>query len=347
MDAKQAKLTAKAWVEANLARWPGLRAAHLVGGITSMADGAPLPAHKDVDLHLIFVEGSPALRPAGPFANLIEAPYGGVAIGAGIRPLAEYRSAEAVLANPEIAYHLTFDSTLHDPDGLLRGLRDAVEREYRRRRWVLARLQHERDGLAGAFALRPGMAAAYGASGEFNVLCYAMTYAAAALQVATLSPPRVGGRALLHLRDALAAADRVDLYEEVLATLGLTNVDLGRVEGIIREGAEAFDLAVAVRRTPHPFQHKLQCHLRPYFVESCREMLAEDHHREVLGWATSLYLITTDVILADGPAATKPLYAARRARLLAELGLDTADARATAFARAASTTGSSRWRTAS
>ena len=72
MDARQAKQTAKAWVEANVRGWPGLRAAHLVGGITSMPEEAPFPAHKDVDVHLVFDEGSPALQPTGPFQNILE-----------------------------------------------------------------------------------------------------------------------------------------------------------------------------------------------------------------------------------------------------------------------------------
>lgn len=60
MDARQAKQTVKAWVEANLGRWPGLRAAHLVGGITTIADDAAFPAHKDADVHLIFERQSRA-----------------------------------------------------------------------------------------------------------------------------------------------------------------------------------------------------------------------------------------------------------------------------------------------
>ncbi len=334
MDARQARDVAREWVAVNLDQWPGLRAAHLVGGLTTMPDDAPFPSHKDVDVHLVFDEDSPALLPAGPFPPILEVSAGGLAIEAGLKSVAEYRSAAAVLANPEIAYHLTVDSLLHDPSGLLRDLRDEVVRDYPRRRWVHARIDHERAGLADALALRPMVAAAWGASGEALILGYSATFVAAALNVATLAPPRMGGRMLVHLREVLAAQDRLDLHEEMLAVQGVQYVTPALVERTLGEAAETFDLAVAVRRTPHPFQHKLHRHLRPYFVESARGMLRDGFHREAMAWVVAFAVGTTDVVLADGPEEVKPELARRRATLLGELGLvDDAD-RTAAFARA-------------
>ena len=142
-------------IATNRDAWPGLLAAHFVGGITSMADGDAFPENKDLDLHLIFDEGSPALRASGPFVNVIEESYSGISIEAGIKSWAEYASAETVLGNPEIAHHLTLDSIILDHCDVLRDLQAAVRRDYAERRWVLARLEHERSGIAGAFGLRP------------------------------------------------------------------------------------------------------------------------------------------------------------------------------------------------
>lgn len=330
MNVREAKSAAVSWFEANARDLPGLRAAHFTGGVSAMADDAPFPVSKDIDLHLIFAEGSPALESDGPFAHIVEASHGGVSIEAGLKSVAEYHSAEAVLANPEIAHHLLVDSTVHDPSGLLANLRDPVRRGFARRRWVCARLDHERRGQAGAFAMLPTLRQTHGASGELNYLGYTTTFATAALQIAALRPPRLGSRSLLRLGEVLAAYDRCDLYDELLATLGLSNVGPERVERIIREAAESFDLAVEIRRTPHPFQHKLHRHLRPYFVDSCLAMLAEGHRREALLWATAFHLATADVILTDGPAAEHPLVRFRRSRLLHDLRLDTAEARAEA-----------------
>src|SRR4051812_29209985 len=107
MNVANAKATAKQWVEANVEQWPGLRSAHLVGGITTMPDDAAFPPTKDIDLHLIFDEGSPVLNIESPFANMLEAKYFGYAIEAGVKPATDYASAEMVLSNPEIAHHMT------------------------------------------------------------------------------------------------------------------------------------------------------------------------------------------------------------------------------------------------
>lgn len=333
-NAGEAKRTAKQWIQANLAAWPGLRAAHFVGGITTMPDDARFPLDKDIDLHLIFAEDSPMLRADGPFLNIIEAEYEFLLVEAGVRSEREYASPQAVLANPEIAHHLTLDSIAYDPDGWLHGLQGRVRRDYPRLEWVLSRIDHERRGLAGALDLLPIARTMTGASGEVNILGYTFTYMAALLAVASLCAPRIGSRMFLHLRDSLADCGRLDLYEEVLTVLGLQTMRPQHVGQALAEGAEAFDLAVQVRRTPHPFQHKLQAHLRPYFVAACRKMLDEGQHREALGWLLPFYLSSTDVILADGPETEKPRFAARQAGFLDALGMATVEARAERLAHA-------------
>lgn len=338
MNVRQAKQTAGEWVEANVGEWPGFRAAHLVGGITALPDGAPFPASKDVDLHLIFDEGSPALQPRGVFAEIIEVAYGGLPIEAGVKSVADYASPETVLANPEIAYHLTVDSVLVDAAGWLRGLQDSVRRDYRCRRWVLARLEHERNGLAGALGLLPMARDRWGAAGEWNILGYSTTFLAAALSVATLGPPRMGSRMFVHTGELLAEYGRVGLHEEALALLGVARATPERVEALLREGAEAFDLAVGVHRPPdsfRPFQHKLHPHLRPYFVDACRGMIDDGHHREALAWIAPFSLAAIDVILVDGPEEARPVFAARLGGLLREFGFDTAEAREAKLAQRA------------
>jgi hypothetical protein len=334
MDAKTAKQIARDWVDENVAQWPGLRCAHLVGGITGMPDEAQFPAHRDVDLHLVFDEGSPALRVTGPYPNILEDSYRGLSIEAGVKTVAEYGSAETVLANPEIAYHFTVDSVLYDPTGLLRDLRPAVQRDYRRRPWITARIDHERRGLARAVDLLRMAVANWGVSGEVLLFGYTTTFAAAALAVAAAQPPKMGGRMMVHLRERLAAHDRLDLYDELLDLLRIRHVDAACVEHLLHEATEAFDLAVEVRTTPHPFQHKLHRHLRSYFVEACRGMLAEGYHREALCWIQPFCTSSCDVILTDGPDAEKPRFAERQARFLTRFGSESAAARECRFARA-------------
>lgn len=334
MDVRQVRHTAGAWVEANLDRWPGLQAAHLVGGITAMSEDAVFPAWKDVDIHLIFAEGSPALQPQGPFAAIIEEAYAGILIEAGIKSVAEYQSAEAVLANPEIAYHLTVESSLYDPSGLLQDLRPEVEGEYGAERWIIARISHERRGFQGALGMRPMIAAAYGASGELMILGYSQTFLAAVLQVAALNPPRMGGASLVRLHECLAAEGRSDLHEAYLGVLGLRTADRALAEALLEEAAAAFDQAVVVRKSPHPFQHKLHAHLRPYFVESSKEMIAAGFHREAIAWISAYLIGSIDVLLADSPEADKLHVLTRQSEILRLFGMDDPGAMVTRFAEA-------------
>jgi hypothetical protein len=99
------------------------------------------------------------------------------------------------------------------------------------------------------------------------------------------------------------------------------------MEQLLQEGSEAFDLAVHVRRTPHPFQHKLHSHLKPYFIDSCKSLMDEGYHCEAMAWLIPWYLASTDVILVDGADVEKPAFAERSTRLLREMGMDTAEAR--------------------
>lgn len=105
------------------------------------------PAYKDVDLHLIFEPGHPALEQHGPFMNILETEYQGVILEAGVKPSSSYQSVEVVVANPEIAHHLTLDCLLYDPQHCLADLQPGVRAEYPRRRWVEARIAYEARGL--------------------------------------------------------------------------------------------------------------------------------------------------------------------------------------------------------
>lgn len=328
--------TVQQWIDEQRPRWPGFRAAHLTGGITTMAPDDDYPGHKDVDMHLIFDDDSPLLNQPDTFMSIFQINYQGINIEAGLKPISLYASAEIILANPEIAYHLTegVASTLFDPDGLLEALRPEVTVGYRQRRWVRARLAHQRAGLDGALALYPMATQTWGTSGEFMILGYTSTFLSAALGVATVAPPRMGSKIFVRLRKRLETLGRLDLYDELISILYRHDFQPEFVWKILGESTEAFTLAVDVRQKPHPFQHKLHRHLLPYYVEASREMLLAGDHREAFGWAATFYSASVDVILADGPEDVKPHFAARQAALLRPFGAVSDEARARRLTRA-------------
>jgi hypothetical protein len=321
MNVHQVKQITGEWLNQNMAQYPGLCAAHFVGSINTMPDEAYFPAYKDVDLHLIFKDGSPALENHGPFANILETEYRGVIIEGGYKPLSDYQTPEKVLSNPEITHHLTVDSLLYDPDGWLKSLQAPVRDDYACCKWVLARVDFERKGLEQWQQLR-SFARTMDSSGsqEIQLLGYHLTYLVALLCVATLQAPSSGyGR----MRDILAENDHLDLYEQAISILGLRNISADQFEGLLQEGIEAFDLAVQVRRSPNPFQHKLNPHQRRYFVDKCRSLIEAGLLEQAAGWMIAFYLSSVTVILADGPDDVKPLYVERRNKLIKMLGMDT------------------------
>lgn len=334
MQAGQVKQLVKEWVYAHHQDYPGLVAAHLVGSITTTADEVPFPRHKDVDFVLIFVEGSPALERHGPFSNNLECFYHGLMLEGGLKSVADYQSPEAALANPKIAHHLTVASSiLYDPTGLLVALHQDVVRQYAQRAWVMARIEHERNGIDHALGLLPMAQSMAGGSGVAQILGYSFTYVMAALCVATLRSPSTGSRAWLRGREVCAEYQQLDLYEEALRVMGVAKSTPERVMQLLAEGAQAFDRAVAVRRTPHPFGHKMHAHLRPYFVGGCRSLLEEGYYREALLWLAAFYVSACTIMASDGPASMKPVFVDKEARFLEELGMGSPEAQAAKIAQ--------------
>jgi hypothetical protein len=335
---REVKSLVRDWVAQQALQWPDLRAAHLTGGITALEDDDLFPAEKDVDLHLIFPDQSALLHTDA--LPLLETQYAGLAIEAGLKPMTWYRSPQAVLGNPEIAYHLTRDIIIFDPAGHLLLLQPEVRRRYTEPGFVRERIAWERRGQEGAFRLYEQLEQAAGPIAALNIMGYTVTFAAAALAVAGLRPPRQGGRVFLHLRQELAQVGRLDLYEDVLQALGLDSFDASLVQRFLREATEQFDMAVKLResgRWPEdafgPFRHKLHRHLRPYFVHTCQDLLRQGWVREAMGWVLPYHLATSDALLAVSPGSEHGWLWQRQGDLQSALGMESVAQRQYAISR--------------
>jgi hypothetical protein len=123
MRVAQVKRLVGEWLAAYRGSVTGLIGAHFVASIATLPDDATFASYDDVDFRLVLEAGHPLLASHGPLPDSLETAYQGVILEGGYKPVGDYRSPEGVLANPEIAHHLTADSLLHDPDGLLYRLR--------------------------------------------------------------------------------------------------------------------------------------------------------------------------------------------------------------------------------
>jgi hypothetical protein len=314
----EAKGIAREWVAVNADDWPGLRAAHLVGGITAMEDDALFPITKDIDMHLIFENDSALVQQHGPMPNILEAQVAGLAIEAGLKLVRDYENAAAILGNPELAFHFTVESSIYDPDGWLSDLSREVIPRYADREWVDARFEHEIRGQGGAFALRPLAQEMLGPSGELSMLGYSSTFLAGAFSVAALRAPKIGGRVFVTIQDYLAELDRLDLHERLLAIFGLDRMSLPEAQALLEETGLFFDLALLRKQRPHPFDHKLHAHMRPYLIDSCQRMIDEGFHRESVAWMIPFLLAATDILSIDGTELEQQWAAERQERFLEE-----------------------------
>jgi hypothetical protein len=129
---------------------------------------------------------------------------------------------------------------------------------------------------------------------------YASTFWAGAFSVAALRPPRIGGRVFVTVRTYLAELDRLDLHERLLALFGIDRISLPEAQELLAETAAFFDLMLVRKRAPHPFDHKLHAHMRPYFVDSCQRMIDDGFPRESVAWMLPYFLATTDVLKMEG-----------------------------------------------
>jgi hypothetical protein len=286
----------KAWVDMRVKHTPGFLGAHLMGGITSMASGETFPTYRDVDLHLIFRDDIKM-----PGQN-VETLYKGLMIEAGFRQQKDYRSPEVVLADPVIASHMAVPSIVYDPTGWLTRLQEAVAQEYAQPRWIQVRCEAEKRQ---AFGWLERAASLLDPITALNLLGYTCTFVSGVLALASLQPI-TGRRGLVQMRRILEGQGRLDLHERLLAVIGVAHLSREQVECALRDAAEVFDIAVRVKRTPHPFGHKMYAHLRPYLVEGTQEMIREGYHREAAGWVMAYYASSIQIIQTDAPSQLTP-----------------------------------------
>lgn len=302
----------KEWVSMQAEQLPGFLGAHLMGGITSMALCDPFPAYRDVDLHIILKDDVDV-----PGENA-EALYKGLMIEAGFRRQTDYSTPEVILANPVIAGHMAVPSIVSDPSGFLSRLHEGVAREFAQRKWVQARCEAEKREAFGMLEIAAHIP---DATAAFGLLGYAGTYVSAVLALASLRAI-TGRRSYIQMGRILENQGRTDLYERLLEIVGFAQTSREQAERYLQDAAEAFDLAVQVKRTPHPFGHKMYAHLRPYLVEGAREMMNEGYCREAVGWTMAFYVNSMQIIQIDAPSQLTPDMQRKYDECMSQFGRD-------------------------
>jgi hypothetical protein len=311
MNAGQAIACANEWVAAHGTQIPGFRGAHLMGSVLSMPHDAVFPTYRDVDFNIV-CEGSHDTQTHN-------VPYKGLMLEYSVVNLERYRSAEEVLANPELACNLAIGGLLADPLGLLAPLQRAVADQYGLPRWVQARCAYEKQIVHQALDNLGQAGTPFEALLPLGTLGL---FLSGLLAEASLQPP-THRRCLVVMRDVLHSQGCVALYETVLNVIGYGQLSRYHVDGYLDACAAAFDCAAAVTRTPVMFQFKFQPHIRPCIVEGAREMVDQGYHREAMFWIGGFLMFANAAIQADAPAQERSVFQSSLDRLIADMGLRT------------------------
>jgi hypothetical protein len=246
-----------------------------------------------------------------------ELPYKGLMLECASFSTNAYRPPQSVLSSPGLAPNLVMDSIVSDRTGMLRALHQAVERDYARREWVLARCEYEKARTLQQLDL---MAKACTPVDVSYHLGYAMNFLSGLMAVSYLQMP-THRRCSILTKQLLEKAGRPELHEKGLDAFGCANMSRSQVESYLQVAIAAFDRAVEVYRTPFHFSYKLHPHVRPYLMEATQEMIDEGYHREAVGWIWFVYHISNAAIQNDAPEEERLQFQAGFDHLLSGLGL--------------------------
>jgi len=306
---------AREWVELEGRKTPGFHGAYLLGSILDMPENASFATYRDVDLGIVVPDGSG--HDSGRKND--ELLYRGLILEISYHELERFRSLEAVLSDPEYTSCFAVDCILSDPTDILRDLHTVVARDCARRKWVLARCDYEKARFMDH--LRAMRQPASPTAAGFH-LGYGLCYLAGLVAVADLRVP-THRRCLILMRELLEPRGESALCEEALDILGCRHMNRAQIESYLQEGAEIFDRAVEVKRSPSPTGHKLHAFGRPYFVQAAKEMIDEGYHREAMWWICGCYNLSNAAIQNDAPEEEKPQFQASLDCLLDDMGLST------------------------
>ena len=305
---------AKSYVEKNYLGQPGFVGAHLVGSIIHADRDKIFPTYCDVDIAIVL--------DSIEYQKIEEVFQEGYVLECILSGSSRYRSAEDILALPGMACNLQKNSILVDPEGRLAEIHRAVAEGFAMRHWVKQRVDTEMNVTKSSLE---AMSRSQNAIEAVHALCEFIMHCSASITTAHLKPP-THRRSLANLKVLMNTPEEQSLFEEILKAFGSAQLSEAEVRTFLQQCLEAFDRAIVVKRSPVPFEWKLDPCIRDYLNQGTQEILAEGSHREAIFWIAVFFIISTIAIQQDGLAEEKPRYAAQLTEFLRALGLESPEA---------------------
>lgn len=305
------------WIDLHARHMPHFAGAYLWAGITALPADAPFPLYRDVDVVVVFTEGTQD--------DTQEVFYRGVMLEVIAKKLDAHLDVEAVLADPSHGPNMATTQVLADPTGVLVPLQQAVAAQYGRCRWIRTRCEAEKATAEQQLAAMRQVSGPVNGEEALWTVWQLLNALSGLLAVAQLRRPTTR-RTLSLLGELLDEQGRRDLHETALTVWGSAHMSRADVQAMLDQSVIAFDRSVEVYHTPTPYGFTIRDHLRPYLTEATQEMIDEGHHREATFWIMTLATESYLVLQNDAPDAEKPVFAAQLQAMLADLGYTSAEA---------------------
>lgn len=279
------------WLSANITEMPGFVGAFLSGSVAWMPSDAPVLAGSDIDIFIV-IDGADLPTRRGKLR------WNSAVLEINYLSLEAISDVTAVLSDYHLAGAFHCDGVLADPAGKIAEIRRQIGRDYANPYWVRQRCSQVRDraqqrlaGFRNVEALHDQVTALFFGAG----LCPHM------ILVATLSNPTIRRRyAAAGL--VLKRCRKLDLHEQLLATLGSRAWSRQTAESHLADLTAAFDLACSVLRSPYTFASDMSLAARPIAIDGSSEMIQSGFHREAAFWLIAIMSRSRAVIAVDGTA---------------------------------------------
>ena len=309
MLVKDAKDRARQWVAEEGSRVPGYCGAFHTGSTTWLADDAELPAGSDVDVALVR-SGPVGTDKIGKFH------YRGVILEVTDQPIAQFESAERVLAHYYMAGNFRLPNVIADPSGQLTKLQAQVSAEFARRHWVRQRCEHAQENASQTLQGLDPAAPFLDQSLTCLLSAGVTTYV---LLVAGLRNVTVRKRYLLT-RQLLSDYGQDAFYERLLEILGSARMTATKVRQHLDALTPAFDRASMVVGAPFFWSSDISADSRPIAIDGTGDLIERGDHREAVFWLAVTYGKCLKVLEHGAPAEAERFRPGYRS-LLGDLGV--------------------------
>lgn len=311
MKIKDARNAARCWLAENAIELQGFAGAYLSGSTVWRDPDADFALGSDIDLFVVIDGAAPPDRPGKTL-------WRGVILDINYISLASIADPARILGDYHLAGAFVRDGLLSDPVGALAEIRHTVARDFARRDCILQRCANagrRAIGFVEDFHRHTAL------HDRMTDLFFGAGVCAHMILVADQANPTIRRR-YVEMRRSLERFGRLDVHQRLLGTLGSRNWTRSEADRFLKGTARAFDQAISVIRSPHPFASDTTAEARPVAVDGAAEMIDAGFHREAAFWLVAVTARSRAVVAVDGSAAQLGLLDEHVRSLLSGLGID-------------------------